>query len=209
MSSRLTAEQRNALRLLGSALPDEAYLAGGVAVALTFNHRTSRDLDFFLPHEFDPERLAGQLQKTLSGSSLAITSTAPSTLYMELDHVPASAIAYGYPLLGPAERAPELGTRVASLEDLTGMKLSAKAARGAARDFWDLHTLLEGGTAGGTLAGALELYVRKFPAHDIGHVVRSLAYFGDAVAAPLPSGLEPTRWAAIKSWFREAVEALE
>jgi hypothetical protein len=114
-----------------------------------------------------------------------------------------------YPLLAPAELAPELGTRVASLEDLTGMKLSAIAARGAARDFWDLHTLLKGGTGGGTLAGALELYGRKFAAHDIGHVVRALAYFGDADAAPLPSGLDPARWTAIKAWFAAAVRVLD
>jgi hypothetical protein len=88
------------------------------------------------------------------------------------------------------------------------MKLSAIAQRGAGRDFWDLHTLLEGGTASGTLDGALELYRKKFAADDIGHVVRSLAYFGDADAAPLPAGLDPARWAAIKAWFSRATAAL-
>lgn len=111
--------------------------------------------------------------------------------------------------LAPAEPAPELGTRLASLDDLAGMKLSAIAARGAARDFWDLHTLMEGGTAGGALTGALELYRRKFATDDIGHVVRSLAYFGDADAAPLPIGLDSERWNAIKAWFARSVADLE
>lgn len=208
MSQRITTAQRNALRLLGPALPSGAYLAGGVAVALTFGHRTSRDLDFFIPTDFDPERLAEQLQSKLSGTAFAVTNTATSTLYLELEGVPASVISYRYPLLLPAKLAPELGTRLASLDDLACMKLSAIAARGAGRDFWDLHMLLEGGTGGGTLTGALGLYRRKFATDDIGHVVRSLAYFGDADAAPLPTGLDPERWSAIKAWFSSSVTEL-
>ena len=41
MSAGITNQQREALRLLGSALPANAYLAGGVAIALTFLHRTA------------------------------------------------------------------------------------------------------------------------------------------------------------------------
>jgi hypothetical protein len=205
VTSAITPEQRSALGRLGPALPDDAYLAGGVAVALTFEHRVSRDLDFFLPDEFDPERLAERLLATLTGGSFAVTNTAASTLYVEVDGVPASVIAYGYPLLSPTKPTPELGTRVASLEDLVAMKLSAIAARGAARDFWDLHTLLAGGTAGATLSGALELYRRKYTVHDVGHVIRSLPYFGDADAAPLPTGLDSARWTTIKAWFAKAV----
>jgi hypothetical protein len=208
MTFGITTPQRSALRLLGPALPNDAYLAGGVAVALTFGHRTSRDLDFFLPTDFDPERLSEQLQSTLAGAALEITNTAASTLYLELDGVPASIISYRYPLLAPAEPVPELGTRVASLDDLACMKLSAIASRGAARDFWDLQTLIEGGTAGGVLTRALALYRRKFTTDDIGHVVRGLAYFGDADAAPLPTGLDPRRWSAIKAWFSRAVAEL-
>jgi hypothetical protein len=205
VTTTVTPGQRSALQRLGPALPGDAYLAGGVAVALTFEHRVSRDLDFFVPNEFDPERLAEHLQGTLAGASLVVTNTATSTLYLEVDGVPASIITYGYPLLSPPRPTPELGTRVASLEDLAAMKLSAIAARGAARDFWDLHTILAGGTAGGTLSGALELYRRKFTTHDIGHVVRSLAYFGDADSAPLPRGLDPAHWSTIKAWFSRAV----
>jgi hypothetical protein len=208
MTSGITPNQRSALLRLGPALPDDAYLAGGVAVALTFEHRVSRDLDFFVPNEFDPEALAKQLQRTFTERTFTITNTAASTLYIEVDGVPASIIAYGYPLLSPTKPATDLGTRIASLDDLAAMKLSAIAARGAARDFWDLHTILAGGTAGGTLSGALELYGRKFSAHDIGHVVRSLAYFGDADTAPLPSGLDPARWSTIKTWFSSALTAM-
>ncbi len=89
------------------------------------------------------------------------------------------------------------------------MKLSAIASRGLARDFWDLELLLKHGAAGGSLSEALERYRRKFAADDVGHVVRSLAYFGDADAAPLPPGLDTARWASIKSWFSEQIPKIE
>jgi len=43
---------------------------------------------------------------------------------------------------------------------------------------------------------------------DIGHVVRSLAYFGDADAAPLPTGLTTSHWAALKGDFEAWVKPL-
>lgn len=209
MSGGITREQQAALRMLGPALPDAAYLAGGVAIALTYAHRTSRDLDFFIPQDFDPERLVEHLQGALPARSYAITSTAPGTLYLELSGVPVSVLAYRYPLLAPATADPDLGTRVASLDDLACMKLAAIAARGAARDFWDLHTILVAGAAGGALSRSLERFREKYANEDIGHVVRSLVYFGDADGEPLPNDLDAARWATIKTWFVREVSALE
>ena len=114
-----------------------------------------------------------------------------------------------YPLLARPRGVVDLAVPVLSLVDLVCMKLSAIASRGAARDFWDLHVMLERGTAGGTLAGALDRYRKKFPADDVGHVVRSLAYFGDADTAPLPSGLDPARWRTIKADYETWVAAIE
>src|SRR5205823_9754109 len=121
--------------------------------------------------------------------AVRVTGTAPGTLYLEIEGIPASVIRYRYPLLSPPRPDPALGVAVAAPEDLACMKLSAIAGRGMARDFWDLHALLGAGVAGGHLGAALEQYRRKFAGADVGHVVRSLAYFADADAAPLPHGL--------------------
>jgi len=88
------------------------------------------------------------------------------------------------------------------------MKLSAIAGRGAAKDFWDLEELLRHGVGGGSLPGMLALFERKYANEDLGHVIRSLAYFGDADAEPLPRGLTPERWAAIKQAMSERVKLL-
>lgn len=70
------------------------------------------------------------------------------------------------------------------------------------RLFWDVtHT-------GHTLESLLEAYRRKYAQHDVGHVVRSLVYFGDAAAEPLPAGLSPGRWDDIQRDLRARVLAL-
>ncbi len=141
-------------------------------------------------------------------SGLVVTSSAPGTLYFEIHSVPSSLIAYRYPLLFQPITSTELAVPVASLEDLACMKLSAIAARGMARDFWDLHAVLARGVAGGSLEGALDLYRTKYSADDVGHVIRSLVYFGDADAAPLPRGLSASDWQRIKGEFERLVAAL-
>lgn len=85
------------------------------------------------------------------------------------------------------------------------MKLSAIAGRGTARDFWDLHTIVV--RTGRPLGELLDAFTRKYPVEDIGHVVRSLAYFGDA-SGPLPAGLTAARWEAIQRDFEAWVRAL-
>lgn len=198
--------QRAVVRALASALPEEAYLGRGLAVAARARHRPSLDADFFLPEDFDPERLAERLAAVLPG--LRVTGVAKGTLYAELDGVPVSVLSYRYPLLGACEQHAELGARLASVDDLVCMKLWAIASRGLARDFWDLHALLERGAASGRLERALELYARKYPSADVGHVIRSLVYFGEVEAAPLPRGLTPSAWAQIRADFERWVVAL-
>ena len=79
---------------------------------------------------------------------------------------------------------------------------------GAAKDFWDLSELLHADVASGEITALLRLYERKFPVEDVGHAIKSLAYFGDADTTPLPRGLLPARWALIKEEFSRRVSAL-
>ncbi len=61
-----------------------------------------------------------------------------------------------------------------------------------------------------TLAGLCRMraeHSKRYPRGDPGHVLRSLAYFGDADASPLPRGLDGETWAAIRhdfeTWVRD------
>lgn len=195
----ITSKQRAALAKLAVLLPGDFYLAGGVAIAAHFSHRTSRDLDLFAlvdptPLESDLERLPG----------VTIESRARGTVYLDIDGIPASLIQYPYPLLVPPEPRAELPVPVASIDDLACMKLSAIASRGLARDFWDLHTIVT--RTARSLREFLDAFRRKYPVKEIGHIVQSLVYFGDA--GPLPRGLTAAQWEQIQRDFESWVRAV-
>ncbi|MEM1417821.1 MAG: nucleotidyl transferase AbiEii/AbiGii toxin family protein [Myxococcota bacterium] len=195
----LSDAQQEALVVIAEALPEDAYLAGGVAVAARYGHRFSHDLDFFTV-ESDPEKLATALRED---RRVVVTNRAADTLYLEVGGVPVSILRHRYPLIAPRERISAIPVLVASDVDLTAMKVHAIASRGAARDFWDLHVLLRG--RGSTLADAIAEHAHRYPREDSGHVLRSLAYFGDADASPLPRGLNGARWAEIRGDFERWV----
>lgn len=190
-------------RKLAPLLGETFYLAGGVAVAAHLAHRTSRDLDLFATKAPDDLRsLLGRL------SDVQIESRAPGTLHLRVDKTPVSLIEYPSPLLAPASQVANLPIPVASIDDLACMKLSAIVGRGAARDFWDLHTIVTHTSR--PLMYFLDAFRRRYPIEDIGHVIRSLVYFGDA-GTPLPKGLSQSQWARIQhdfnTWVRAASEA--
>ncbi len=195
--------QRAALATLADRLDPTTYLAGGVAIALRFDHRSSRDLDLFTATA-DPSARADSFLD--SSNPVRVVGRAEGTLHLEVNGVPTSWIRYRYPLLSTPESILSVPVPVASLDDLTCMKLSAIAGRGAARDFWDLREILKRGET--SLEHALELFGRKYVTEDIGHVVKSLAYFADADASPLPSGLSLEEWHRIQNDFRAWVSRL-
>jgi len=199
----ITDAQRDALERLRACVDDTTYLAGGVAVALRWHHRQSRDLDLFTP-SLDPstriEAISAMSRET------RIMSQAEGTLYLEVAGVPTSWIRYRYPLLAPLESIDGIAIPIASLDDLAAMKLSAIAGRGAARDFWDLHEILT--RRNESLASALQTFQRKYSSHDAGHVVKSLVYFADAEAAPLPGDLSDDHWRQVKRDFERWVAQL-
>lgn len=203
VTNGITEAQRQALESIAKELEEDTYLAGGVAVALRARHRISLDVDLFVPHDFDADRLADRLAGAVAG--LRVTGRSKGTVLLEVAGVPVSILSYRYACLEPPVETEACSVPIAAMEDLACMKVSAIAGRGAAKDFWDLHEMLEMGIAEGSLASVLELYRRKYPVEDLGHAVRSLAYFGDADAAPLPRGLTAEHWEQIKSAMRRRV----
>lgn len=199
--SEIPKSQRAVLMKLSPILGTAYYLVGGTAVAAHLHHRISRDLDLFTTG--DPTELEPQLDQ-LPG--VIVESRSGQTLHLRVDGIPVSLIAYRYPLLEIATPVADLPVPVAAISDLACMKLSAIANRGAARDFWDLHTIVRATRR--PLDHYLAEFHRKYPVDDIGHVVRSLAYFGDADAAPLPAGLTLEHWNVIRFDFETWVRAI-
>jgi predicted nucleotidyltransferase component of viral defense system len=117
-----------------------------------------------------------------------------------VDGLKVDFVTYRYPLLAPPSN--EEGIRMFSLEDIVGMKLSAITNRGARKDFYDLHTLIQ--HLG--VDKLIEIYQRKYPSHDPMIVLRSMIYFDDAEDDNDPELLAGQAWEEVKDAIREAVK---
>jgi hypothetical protein len=108
---------------------------------------------------------------------------------------------YPYDHLTPPLAWEPFGCRLASLDDLAAMKLSAIAGRGSRKDFIDVFAL---GTAFQPLPDLLRAYQRRYHLSDVGHILYALAFFDDAEQEPMPHMLWDTSWTTmrqtIESW---------
>jgi len=194
---------RRALGLLADAgLAQPFYLAGGTAVALYLGHRISIDLDFFGPDHFDAPQLAARLSDL---GRFQLDRFAPDTLLGEFEGIKISFFRYRYPLIG--EPVIALGIKFASLQDIAAMKLDAISRRGTRRDFIDLYFIAQSGLL---VSEALECYRRKYAGLNVNlvHVVKSLAYFADAEADPMPKMVTGVSWDKITRFLEREAKAL-
>ena len=196
----LSLEQQRLLNTVGSFMNrQQCYLAGGTAIALILGHRKSVDLDWFTIHGFkDPEIFARELKSDLAKSSTLLTDidVGKGTVYATANTVRMSILEYPYPLLNDLMDYPAPGCRVASLDDLSCMKLSAVARRGSKKDFVDIYALLE---KHASLRQMFTAYRNKYADHDIATTVLSLAYFDDADKEEMPEMLWDVSWEEIKA----------
>lgn len=183
------------------ALPalDGFALAGGTALALRFGHRTSIDLDFFSPEGFDSRSLARMLGGSLQFMPSAIHE---NSLSGTVAGVKVDFVTYRHALLQPVESID--GIRLFGLPDNIAMKLSALTNRGAKKDFFDAHRVIQelGITA------IVDIYRAKFPAHDSAILLRSLVFFDDAEEDFDPDSLDGTEWERVKEAVTQAVRLL-
>jgi hypothetical protein len=199
----LDEAQSELLPVLGSiALENGFYLGGGTAIALVLGHRMSVDFDWFGSSLDDPMILAQTLRE--GGLNPGNLQVSPSTLHCTINGVRVSFLKYAYPLLGDSMSDDSQAFALASLDDLSCMKLAAVAQRGLRRDFVDVYAL---GTRHKPLPDMLDLYKRKYSTDDISHVLKALTYFDDAEDEPMPSMIWDLSWETIKlkitDWVRE------
>jgi hypothetical protein len=201
----LAPAQRRLLKNLGPAATGLGfYLAGGTALALQLGHRRSDDFDWFVERmQIDPLALAARLKE--AGLALESTRTKRATLHGTIARVRVSFIEYPYAPLQPLLDWPEHGCRLASLEDIACMKLSAVSQRGSKRDFVDIHALC---TRFKPLADLLESYRVRYQVKEVSHVLYGLSYFDDADGEKMPVTLVETDWARVKKDVTAWVKAL-
>lgn len=181
-----------------SALPvlEDARLVGGTALALQLGHRTSVDLDFFGRINADSEELRDILREV---GRVEVASVSKNINIFWINGVKVDMVNYPYPWLDLP--IVEDGVRLASLNDIAAMKVSAIVNRGTKKDFIDLYTLLQHFA----LDEILDMYSRKYSDGSLFIVMKSLTYFDDAETDPMPNVLNDTTWEIVKDFLRKVV----
>jgi hypothetical protein len=181
-----------------AAIPSEFVLCGGTAIALQLGHRKSVDFDFFGSHAFEPARLYSTVP-LLDGSTV-LQQTA-NTLTCRVERTdPVIVSFFGVPTLRRVAVpliAHDNRLRIASLLDLAGMKAAVVQQRAEAKDYIDLHALLEVGIGlPAALAAAGVIYGNRFNPQL---TLKALSFFGDGDLPSLPMRVQERIIGAVRS----------
>lgn len=181
-----------------AAIPAEFVLCGGTAIALQLGHRQSLDFDFFGSRSFDPAQLYSTVP-LLNGST--VLQQAANTLTCRVERGdPVIVSFFGVPNLRRVAApliAHDNRLRVASLLDLAGMKAAVVQQRAEAKDYIDLHALLEAGIGlPAALAAAGVIYGKRFNPQL---TLKALSFYGDGDLPSLPVSMQERIIGAVRS----------
>lgn len=174
-------------------------LAGGTGLALQTGHRISEDFGFFRNSGMDIRALHEALAQL---GSYETFQEAEHTLTVLMRGVKLSFFRVADGFLFATK--PYSFFSVADVRDIALMELAAVSNRGTRKDFVDLYTILRSGPS---LRDYFDLLPRKYGSQRINtyHILKSLTYFADAEAEPLPVMIESFNWKECKAFFiREA-----
>lgn len=169
---------------------EQTRLVGGTALALQLGHRKSIDLDFFGTVDCEAE----YLRESIAGiASLTILKESPHIYIYIVDGIKVDIVNYKYPWLDDVVL--EQGLRLASVSDIAAMKITAIIGRGTKKDFIDIAFLLHHFS----LEEILHFYAAKYNDSSVFMAMKSLAYFDDAEADPMPDMFVNQSWQQVKA----------
>ena len=120
--------------------PNLFYLAGGTGLALMLAHRKSDDFDFFSKEKFSTEKLLEIIIESFGEDKVILSEIKDDTLIIFLTNIQVAFFQYNYPLLKPVIKKNSLN--IASIEDISAMKVIAIIQRGTKKDFIDLWAII-------------------------------------------------------------------
>ena len=171
---------------------EQTRLVGGTALALQLGHRKSIDLDFFGTVDCEAE----YLRESIAGiASLTILKESPHIHIYIVDGIKVDIVNYKYPWLDDVVL--EQGLRLASVIDIAAMKITAIIGRGTKKDFIDIAFLLHHFS----LEEILHFYAAKYNDSSVFMAMKSLAYFDDAEADPMPDMFVNQSWQQVKAYI--------
>ncbi|MGK2852311.1 MAG: nucleotidyl transferase AbiEii/AbiGii toxin family protein [Candidatus Limnocylindrales bacterium] len=137
-----------------TALPEDAVLYGGTALALRLGHRASVDFDLFLPRHFEPGAMRRELDAL---GAMEVVQSAPDALGVRVDGVWISLFGVDLATAAPPVVTLDIGLPVGSLLDVGATKLQTIVDRAESRDYVDIDAVLTSGVDLGDLLGAAQI----------------------------------------------------
>lgn len=172
-------------------------LVGGTGLALQLGHRKSIDLDLFGLINVPSEDLRESL---MAGHSFQIIKESTNIHIYLIDGVKVDLVNYSYQWLDKSLQ--DNGITIASINDIAAMKITAIIGRGTKKDFIDLYFILKHLS----LSEILNLYMQKYPEGSVFMAIKSLSFFDDAEADPMPLMYEDVSWNQIKDSILQTME---
>jgi hypothetical protein len=190
----LTPQQQVVLKASAQVVRKwDAYLAGGAGLALQLGHRRSVDFDWFTRKTLPPTEVLSDMRAL--GLPVHVRQNDEGTFLGQVGGVDYSVFRYRYDLVG---RSVEFqGCKLASLQDIAAMKMTAIVQRATKRDYVDLHAIFKAGSV--DLGDAVSTMRRKFPGVDPSLALRALGYFEDVDKQPMPEMLLKMSWDEVKA----------
>lgn len=186
-------------KLQESTLLKDCRLVGGTALALQIGHRKSVDLDFFGRIEAAPEELEDELRKF---GDLQVRKNSGNIHLFVLNGIHIDVVNFPFPWQKDLVMAE--GLRLAHVEDIAAMKITAVIGRGTKKDFVDIATLLETYS----LKQILSFYEAKYPNASSFMALKSLSYFDDAEEQPMPFMFSSLSWNETKNRVLNAIQTI-
>lgn len=174
-------------------------LYGGTALALRLGHRASVDFDFFSFQPFEVEALRRSAPWIQAAECLQVELNTLTILHRS-DRGPVKVSFFGGLTFGrvaaPEQTADGL-LRVASLPDLFATKLNTLYQRAEAKDYLDIHALLQSGL---TLADGLR-YAKQVYGAEFNTLLplQALCYFQEPSLRELPEPVKVSLVRAVQS----------
>lgn len=171
---------RLALLALFKSFKKDFYLGGGTALALQIGHRDSFDFDFFKEGNIETGTLFNNLKEIFQGHKILKIQENLNTLSLIInDSIKVSFFGYEYKTIDDV--IDEENLRVASINDIGCMKLSAITGRASNKDYIDIYYILQKVKLADLLVKASE----KLPDLDRNLILKSLVYFEDITIEPI------------------------
>jgi excisionase family DNA binding protein len=180
------------------------YLGGGTGAALLMGHRRPADVELFSERPWSSGWLEAALRKV---GVLAVDRLERGRLTGRVDGTPVTVSYHPYLLIDELLPSP-WGIPRADVRDLAASNLLALSEYGSRERFVDLSLLAEWGIDARETLDLLR-FADLGVYHNPVHVARSLSYFADAEAEPLPDLLVPLDWPLVtRRCLTEAREIL-